>query len=175
MGVMMKRLLALLLIVCMASYVYANDLTKITIVKDILANDTLGVGSLVSLGSDTTEAYRLTSKRSWIGWSVVMPPGYEPSGAQGDSLSIIIQHSPSGTGDWTFYDSVGANVSGDNQNLAADKFVLVAGGTTINTDSTPVMPYVRFVYQITDSLVFHVDSFGNSYTFTFTPWIFPAE
>lgn len=171
----MKRLLALLFCLCLVSVGNSNDLTKITFTKTILANDTLGVGSLVSLVSDTTESYRLTSKRSWIGWTVLMPPGYSPTGAQGDSLSIIIQHSPNGTSDWIFYDSVGANVAGDNQNLASDKFVLVANTTTINADSTSLMPYVRFVYQITDSLVFHVDSFGNTYNFTFTPWIFPVK
>lgn len=171
----MKRLLTLIFCLSLVAVGYSNDLRKITITKTILANDTLGVGSVVSLVSDTTQTYRLTSKRSWIGWTVLMPPGYEPSGAQGDSLSIVIQHSPNGTSDWTFYDSVGANVSGDNQNLAADKFVLVATTTTINTDSTAVMPYIRFVYQITDSLVFHVDSFGNTYDFTFTPWIFPVK
>ncbi len=171
----MKRLSKWLLPLLLLSVTgYANDLGKLTIVKTILANDTLGVGSLVSLGSDTSEAFRLTTKRSWIGWSVVMPPGYEPTGAQGDSLSIVIQGSPNGFTKWQFYDSVGANVSGDNQNLASDKFVLVANTTTINADSIATMPFIRFVFQITDSLHFHVDSFGNTYTFSFTPYIFPV-
>ena len=161
-----------LLLLC--SPVLANDLPKLSITKTILANDTLGVASLVSLASDTSESFRLTTKRSWIGWSVVMPPGYAPEDGQGDSLSIIIQHSPDGFTNWTFYDSVGANVSGDNQNLASDKFVLVASTTTINVDSTPIMPNIRFVFQVTDSLHFHVDSFGNTYTYTFIPYIFPV-
>ncbi len=170
----MKQLCKMVLpLLMLCASLSANDLGRLSITKTIAATDTMP-SATVGLVSDTSEKFRLTTKRSWIGWSVVMPPGYQPSGDEGDSLSIIIQHSPDGFNNWTFYDSVGANVAGDNQNLASDKFVLIASTTTINTDSTPVMPYVRFVFQITDSLVFHVDSFGNTYTFTFIPYIFPV-
>lgn len=170
----MKQLYKMvLLLMLLCSSVQANDLAKLSMTKTIVATDTTD-GTAVGLISDTSIAFRLTTRRSWIGWSVVMPPGFAPVAAFGDSLSIIIQHSPDGFTNWIFYDSLGANASGNNQNLASDKFVLVAGTTTINTDSTPIMPYIRFVFQVTDSLHFHVDSFGNTYTYSFTPYIFPV-
>ena len=91
-----------------------------------------------------------------------------PSGAQGDSLTVIIQHSPNGSTDWTFLDSTG------KATLAGDALINLTT-TSIKSDSVFTMPYVRFIASYSDSVISLAGNDGNTYKTRIRFYLHPSN
>lgn len=164
-----KMVLPLILLFAFVS-AWADDLKPVTLTRVLAFTDTIAHAQVVTI--DTSENYKLelwakTYTRYWLGYTLDNDSVFA-SGAQGDSLTLIIQHSPDGVNNWTFYDST------HKSTLAGDAFFLVTNAS-IRPDSVATMPYLRFIFSMSDSFIVDSEQVTNSYNWEFTPWVFPVN
>lgn len=160
----MKRFIATLLVVLCAGSVWSTDLQPV-VVERVIGGDT--AAHAFRTNTDTSEAiYLLDWKGIWWAYNVDRPSFDTNASAQKhDTLKVLIQHSPDGLNNWTAYDST-AKIQ-----LLSDGFNLQAEGYA--RDSIPTMPWIRFVFRVTDSIIFASGSSGtDTLKYTFIPWIF---
>lgn len=166
-----KMVLQLIVLFAFAS-AWANDLGKLTLTRTMAFTDTTAHAQVATAG--TTSVYRtnirgMSFTRWWLGYDLVVDTTWA-SGAQGDSFTLIIQHSPDGFNNWTHYDSTHLATLGGNA------FTLVIN-SSIKPDSVPTMDFYRIIMSVVDSLIIDsaIISDSGSYRWIFTPYVFPVS
>lgn len=167
---MMKRILLTLGILCLPAFGFTADFQTLTLSRTFTAADNSAHAQHLLL--DTTESFYLWTDfprvtRFWVGFFVDNDTTM-PSGAQGDSLTIIIQHSPNGSDNWTFLDSTG------KATLAGDALINPVT-TSIKSDSVFVMPYIRLIASYSDSVISLAGNDGNTYKTRIRFYLYPSN
>ncbi len=165
-----KMVLPLILLFAFAS-TWANDLGLLQLSRTMAYTDTVAHAQVVTAG--TTGVYRLNDPvsaytRWWIGYRLEADTTWA-AGAQGDSLTLVVQHSPDGVNNWTHYDSTHLAT------LAGNAYTFVTN-SSIKTDSVATMSHIRIIMTVVDSLILDstIIGDGGTYRWNFRPYLFPA-